>query len=464
MININNVINECLSYGDEREWFEFKENFFIIDQIGEYISALSNSAAVLGRKNAYLIWGVNDKTHKIVGTNIDYDKAINNEPFKHYLARKLNPSISFEFVETYIENKKIVVLIIPSAKIVPTAFNDVRYIRIGSSKESLRKYPEREARLFSILTFGLPTINNTVSEYQDLTFNQLITYYSTKGIELNYSNFKTNLHLLTNEGKYNIMAQLLSDNSYVPIRVAIFEGKTKASKLYSVKEFGYKCLLYSLYEVLNYGEILNIPQADEKERIMERKEIPLFDFDVYREAVINAFLHNEWTNLNEPMITFYSDRIEILSRGTLSPLQTLDGFYKGHSIPINDKLSELFLQLHISEKTGRGIPKIVSVYGKEAIEVNDNNLIVTIPLKRAQENINRVGNKMGNKVGNKYLNNSQIKVLAEIRNNPNITKQQLILVCELSKTSIDNIISTLKKLGYIERVGSNKTGYWKVIE
>ena len=71
---------------------------------------------------------------------------------------------------------------------------------------------------------------------------------------------------------------------------------------------------------------------------------------------------------------------------------------------------------------------------------------------------------MGNKVGNKYLNNSQIKVLAEIRNNPNITKQQLILVCELSKTSIDNIISTLKKLGYIERVGSNKTGYWKVIE
>lgn len=77
------------------------------------------------------------------------------------------------------------------------------------------------------------------------------------------------------------MAQLLSDNSYVPIRVVIFEGKTKASKLYSVKEFGYKSLLYSLYEVLNYGEILNIPQADESERIMERNEISLFDFDVF---------------------------------------------------------------------------------------------------------------------------------------------------------------------------------------
>lgn len=123
----------------------------------------------------------------------------------------------------------------------------------------------------------------------------------------------------------------------------------------------------------------------------------------------------------------------------------------------------MFLQLHISEKTGRGIPKIISVYGKESIEVNDNNLTVTIPFNRVNEN-NKAGNKVGNKVGNKNLNNSQIKVLAEIRNNPNVTKQQLMTLCELGKTSIDNIISTLKKLGYIERIGSNKTGYWKVNE
>lgn len=67
-------------------------------------------------------------------------------------------------------------------------------------------------------------------------------------------------------------------------------------------------------------------------------------------------------------------------------------------------------------------------------------------------------------MGNKKLNNSQIKVLAEIRNNPNITMQQLMPLCELGKTSIDNSISTLKKLDYIERIGSNKTGYWKVLE
>ena len=73
-----------------------------------------------------------------------------------------------------------------------------------------------------------------------------------------------------------------------------------------------------------------------------------------------------------------------------------------------------------------------------------------------------MGDKVGDKVGDKSLNISQIKVLAEIRNNPNITKQELMIKCSLGKTSIDNIISFLKKNGFIERIGSNKTGYWKV--
>ena len=73
-----------------------------------------------------------------------------------------------------------------------------------------------------------------------------------------------------------------------------------------------------------------------------------------------------------------------------------------------------------------------------------------------------MGDKVGDKVGDKSLNISQIKVLAEIRNNPNITKPELMIKCFLSKTSIDNIISFLKKSGFIERIGSNKTGYWKV--
>lgn len=71
-----------------------------------------------------------------------------------------------------------------------------------------------------------------------------------------------------------------------------------------------------------------------------------------------------------------------------------------------------------------------------------------------------MGNKVGDKLNADSLNISQVKVLAEIRNNPNITKSQLMIKCDLGKTSIDNIIKTLKDRDYIRRNGSNKTGYW----
>ena len=461
------IVEELRKYDSEREWFEFKENWFKADELGEYISALSNSAAIAGKKFAYFVWGINDKSHEIVGTSFNCNQDINHEPLKHYLARQFSPDINFTFEELLIEGKRIVLLTIPAAKSVPASYARERYIRIGSSKENLRKYPEKEAFLFEVLRHGFPTIENTPSDYQELTFEKLLIYYGAKGLKLNQDTFKKNLSFYTEDGKYNILAPLLSDNSHIPIRVAIFSGPTKADNMYSVREFGNQCLLYSLDEVLRYGDVLNIIQADERERVVERKEVPLFENDAFREAVINAFVHNKWVSGNEPMITVFSDRIEILSRGSLAPEQTIEGFFAGESVPVNKKLSEILLQLHISEKTGRGVPKITQRYGKEAYEFRENSIVVTIPFSWINVMSDKVGDKRSDKVGDKntesFLNHTQTRILAEIRNNPNITKPRLAEILKLGKTTIDKGIAVLKKHGYIERVGSNKSGYWKVL-
>lgn len=461
MIDLHSVVQELCSYPQELEWFEFKENWYEPAAIGEYISALSNSAAYEGKAYGYFVWGINDKTHDIVGTKFDFNLDVKNEPFKHYLARQLAPDINFQFIEDFIDGKRIVMLVVPAAKVVPTSFAKERYIRIGSSKENIRKFPEKEAYLFDVLRHGYPTVENISSAYQDLTFEKLFIYYGAKGLTLKSDTFEKNLSLLTEDGKYNILAQLLSDNSHIPIRVSIFEGASKADKLYSVREFGYQCLLYSLDDVLRYGDVLNIIQADEMKRVVERKEVPLFENEAFREAIINAFVHNKWTTGDEPMITVYSDRIEILSRGSIPPGQTIDGFYAGESVPVNRKLSEIFLQLRLSEKTGRGIPTIINRYGKNAFSFRDNSIVVTIPFNW----INKVGDKVGYKVGDKsLLNSTQVKILSEIRNNPNITKPQLSILIGIGKTAIDNNIAKLKKYGYIERVGSNRNGFWQVLK
>ena len=454
---LQELLADLCSYETEREWFEFKENWFDQTQLGQYISALSNSAAIEGRKNAYFIWGINNTTHEITGTTFNCNMDIKNEPLKHFLVRQISPDINFTFDELNYNERKIVILTIPAAKIIPTSFNNERFIRIGSSKESLRKYPEKESFLFDVLRHGFPTIENTPSKYQNLTFEKLFIYYGAKGLKLNPDTFKVNLNLLTENGKYNILAQLLSDNSQLPLRVAIFSGKSKADKLYSIRDFGYQCILYTLEDVLHYGDVLNLIQADETGRIVDRKDISLFENKAFREAIINAFVHNKWTSENEPMITVFSDRIEILSRGVLAPEQTIEGFFRGESIPVNKKLSEIFLQLHISEKTGRGVPVIVNTYGKDAFEFHENSIVVKIPFKWINEQ-----NLRPKRPAN--LNETQSKVLREIKNNPNITKPELAKLVGLSKTSIDNAISALKEKKLLTHIGANKNGHWDVLE
>lgn len=457
------LFENLISFKDEYEWLDFKENWFSKDGIGEYISAIANGAALCGKEFGYVVWGINDKTKEITGTTINFDKDIDGEPYKHYLARKLTPSIPFEVKEFLYNDKRIAILIVPSAKTVKTKFDGVDYIRIGSSKEKLSKFPEYEIRLNNILLNGFPTIvNMQAPDYaQELTFQKLFVYYASKGIVLREESFEKTLKLKTKDGLYNIMAYILSDQNSIPMRVSVFSGTDKASPLYSVKEFGNTCLFYTIDKVLEYGDTINIIQADERNRVITRTDVPLFDFDVYREAILNAFIHNKWITLNSPAITIFTDRIEILSHGGLALDQDETGFYSGSSLPVNEILATLFLQLRISERSGRGVPKIISVYGKESIKIEKNRITITIPFNKIGVN---AFNIVSDKVYNKVTNKTEDMMLDLIRDNPNITISQFVIKTNLSEPGIKKNLKKLKDKNLIRRVGSNKNGYWEIIK
>jgi predicted HTH transcriptional regulator len=456
-----NILENLLALNDEYEWLDFKENWFSKDEIGEYISAISNGATLCGKENGYIVWGIKDKNKEIVGTNINFDKDIAGEPYKHYLARNLRPSIAFEVVDFNYKDKRIVMLIVPCSKSVKTKYKGVDYIRIGSSKEKSDKFPEYEIKLNSILVNGYPTIVNIPApDYaQDLSFEKLFIYYGAKGISLRKDTFIKSLKLKTKNGLYNVMAYILSDQNSIPVRVSIFSGIDKSAPLFSVKEFGNTCIMYSMDKILEYGDAINIIQADERGRISERKDVPLFDYEAFHEAILNAFIHNKWLTLNAPQISIFTDRIEILSHGGLVIDQDETGFYNGSSLPVNEVLASIFLQLRISERSGRGVPKIVAVYGKDSIKIEKNRITVTIPFKKNGANSFEV---VSNKVSNKVTNKTEDKIVELIRYNPNITIQQIMIKTGLSEPGVKKNLKQLKDKNIIKRVGSNKTRYWKL--
>ena len=156
--------------------------------------------------------------------------------------------------------------------------------------------------------------------------------------------------------------------------------------------------------------------------------------------------------------------MEILSHGGLAIDQDEIGFFNGSSIPVNESLASIFLQLRISERSGRGVPKIVSKYGKQAIKIEKNRITVTIPFNKINVNkFNVVSDKVYNKVDFK-LNKSQDAILKLIRDNPNITADQMAIQIGISVPAIKKNLKQLTNNNIIKRVGAKKNGYWEIIQ
>ena len=146
---LQSLVRELAKLPDETEWVEFKCNNKQPQMIGEYISALSNSAALCERPKAYLVWGVDDATHKIVGTEFQYRKMKKgNEELEAWLSRMLSPRINFRFFEVPMDEGNVVLMEIPCAEKQPVQFAGGEYIRIGTNKKNLKEYPDKERELW----------------------------------------------------------------------------------------------------------------------------------------------------------------------------------------------------------------------------------------------------------------------------------------------------------------------------
>lgn len=447
--NYKEILNDLIIRKHEEEWFEFKVNWFNPLQLGEYVSALSNSAAMLGHDYAYFIWGIDNETHEIVGTNFDERQEYNHEPYQTFLARSLSPSIAFRFEEIIFNEKRIVLLIIPKANRVPTSFLNEKYLRIDSSKIQLKNFPEREALLWKALYEGYPTMENSESPIQDLSFNQLKEYFVIKNLKLG-ENFIKNLKLLTPNNKFNMLACYLADNGEIPVRIAHFEGVDK-ERLISVKEFGMQSLLTVIDRIIDYSNSINRIKSIMNFKTGYREDITLFDQSCFNEAIKNAFIHNSWLNRTSPMISFYSDRVEIISFSKLPPNQTIEGFFNGESIPVNETLSMLYLKTHVSERSGFGIPHIVNKYGRSSFTFLDNGIKVVLPY-----------NFLINEAINENKKTLKEELLIKLKEDPSLNYKELGDYFSLGTTTISKTLKELKKEGKIERVGSNKSGYWYI--
>ena len=146
---LQDLILRLASLPHETEWLEFKVNNKNPEKIGETLSALSNSAALHKQDYGYIVWGVADAPHEIVGTEFQpRTMRISGQDLEHFLNIQLRPHTNLSIQEAEIDGKSVVVFQVERAMYAPISYRGQEWIRIGSHNKPLREFFSIEKRLW----------------------------------------------------------------------------------------------------------------------------------------------------------------------------------------------------------------------------------------------------------------------------------------------------------------------------
>ena len=278
------------------------------------------------------------------------------------------------------------------------------------------------------------------STEQILTFIKTEKEFDKRGIPFG-STQKQTLKILNEDGIYTNLGLLLSDQCLHTVKVAVFEG-TDQSVFKDRREFA-GSLMQQLNETYEYIDMHNPTQATfEKLLRIDTRSYPEI---AVREALLNSFVHRDYSYRASTLVSIYTDRIEFVSVGGLMPGISLDDIMMGLSVCRNMHLANVFYRLQFIEAYGTGMQKIKKAYqgsGKTpVIEISDNAFKIVLP------NIN-------NKKQLKDAEDVETIILEFVRKNGIITRADVEIECDVSTPTAARILKRMTEKGVLKRKGN----------
>lgn len=397
-VQLDRLLTNLCKLQGEREWVEFKVNNESPDMIGQTISALSNGARLRNEPFAYMVWGVDDGTHAVVGTSFKPAEARKgNEELEHWLVRLLTPRLDLRFHTMESAGLPVVVLEIPAVLHTPVQFAGTEYLRIGSLNKPLKDYPEKERELWQVLQVSRFEQGAAMAGVDADDVLRLLDY--PRYFELTAQPLPAN--------KEAILAKLVADNLVTEgvqglsisnlgailfarnlndfgalgrkgLRVIKYTGKNRVAggreapgnKGYAV---GFEGAIGFINNLLPMGE--EIGQA-------LRREVRAYPELAIRELVANALIHQDFTVPGAgPTVELFDDRIEVINPGKplVDTLRMMDEPPRSR----NESLARLMRRMNICEERGSGIDKVVhevELYQLPApsFVLKDQSMVVTL--------------------------------------------------------------------------------------
>ena len=369
------LVEELRKLPTEKSWLEFKKDNYKPEMIGEDISALANAAVLAGRSCAYMLWGVDDGTHEIVGTEFDLQTLKKgNEELENWLRHSLSDNAYFVFRSVDCQGKKVGILKINTACLRPVSFDKIPYVRIGSYTKKLRDYPEVEANLWDVLRnvnferqpakadLLLDDALNMldVGAYFDKTNARMPSSFDEMGVMLCSEGVLVRqddgLYSITNLGAI-LFAKRLSmfeRLSRKAVRVIQYHGINKLNMMREMTgTYGYAVGFDGLIQFLMAITPSDIPiEGGSRTTKTAYPEIAI------RELVANALIHQDFSKTGMgPLIEVFDNRIEISSPGKC--LVEINRLVDSPPKSRNEQIAALSRRMKICEEAGGGWDKAV---------------------------------------------------------------------------------------------------------
>ncbi len=360
----------------EYECCEFKHNNSSPEDIGEYISAISNSAALMNEALGFIVWGIDNTTHDVVGTTFrPHIETVGNEELENWLTHHLSPRIDFKIHEVKVEDKPVVVFEVPAARHTPVRFKDTEFVRVGSYKKKLKDFPEKESalwKLFHQYRFERDLAMADVAGSDLLRLIDYPTYFDLTNQQLPPDRdailnrlIDESMIIQRQHGGYDITnfgAILFAKDvrdfdrlSRKALRVITYKGKDRIeTRREQLVLKGYAVGFADAIRYIDY-------QLPVNEQIGEalREEIRMYPTIAIRELVANALIHQDFSITGAgPMVEIFDDRIEITNPG--KPLIDTMRFIDQPPRSRNEALCAFLRRIDICEERGSGIDKAVS--------------------------------------------------------------------------------------------------------
>lgn len=373
--NIDILIKELCKLPKEVGWLEFKHNNCQPVMVGEDISALANSATLNDRDYAYMIWGVDDSSHEIVGTKVRLQLEKKGEQeFENWLRYLLSKNADFEFYGTEVDGKHVELIRIHKALNEPVAFQKVEYIRSGSYTKKLHEFPVFRAQLWDKLRHAQfeDVCVKIDQRYEDIVRLLQVDAYFTllkipqpteKDAAVHYLNEDgiikkqdNGLYSITNLGAL-LFAKDLNEFARLgrkAMRVVQYKGKNRL--LLQKEEIFVQGYAVCFENVVRYVNAL-LP-SNEDVNAVQLSTVTKFPLPSIREAIANSLIHQDlYITGAASVVEIFENRVEVTNPGTplVDVLRIIDNPPKSR----NEKLASLMRRLKMCEELGRGWDRMV---------------------------------------------------------------------------------------------------------